>query len=131
MNRTTFRLFYLALTLFMGGSALADIPQVLSRVQTNQRKQISYICQLSTTPEEITAKISLNLESYLMEVELAEGTIIKGFASSTFHPETGITSFFLQGATQPYAQQLVLSIRNEGEWAEFRRAYGGYSFVCR
>lgn len=131
MMKTLLKVSALGLTLLVGGSSFADPPHVLSRVNTHQRKKLAYICRLPTTHEEITAKISMNLDSYFMEVELAEGTIIKGFASSTHHPETGITSFFLQGGTEPQAQKLLLSIRNEGEWAEFRRAYGAYAFVCR
>lgn len=131
MKKNKLQTLLFALILVFAGEVSAGSPPILVRIPSPERKQLNYICQLSSSYEEITAKISLNLQTQFMEVELAEGVVVKGVASSTFHRNTGITTFFLQGATEPRAQQLQLSIRNEGEWAEFKRTYGGYTFVCR
>ena len=131
MKKNKLQIILFGFILFVAGEVSASASHVLVRIQSSERKQLNYLCQLSSSFEEITAKISLNLQTQFMEVELAEGVVVKGVASSSFNRNTGITSFFLQGGTEPRAQQLLLSIRNEGEWAEFQRTYGGYTFVCQ
>jgi hypothetical protein len=132
MKKNKVQIILFGFILFIAGQLSASSsPHVLVRIPSPERKQLNYVCRLATSYEEISAKISINLQTQFMEVELAEGVVVKGSASSSFNCNTGITSFFLQGGTEPRAQQLLLSIRNEGEWAEFQRTYGGYTFVCQ
>lgn len=104
---------------------------VLTKVKADHRDELKYVCQLPSSAGKITAKISLNTQTQFLVVDLYEGTQVKGYASSTFDKGTGLTVFFLQGGSEPHFQELTLSLREKGDWAEFRRTYGGESFICQ
>ncbi|NBX68524.1 MAG: hypothetical protein EBR01_06140 [Proteobacteria bacterium] len=91
----------------------------------------SYECTLSQAPDSARAKVSINPETHFMEVVLDEGTQVKGYASTTFDPTTDTTVYFLQGATQPLSQQLLLTVRNNGQWVQFQRSFSASPFGCR
>lgn len=103
----------------------------LIRLRTEKRNELSYVCNLPSSLEKVSARITINLSNQFMRVDLYEGVRVQGFASSTSDQKTGETVYFLQGGTQPYAQQLTLTIRNGGDWAQFKRTYGGESFICQ
>jgi len=92
---------------------------------------IKYDCTLSSSPDSARTQVSLNSETQFMEVMLDDGTQIKGYASTTFDPKTESTVYFLQGATQPYSQQLLLTVRNNGQRVEFQRNFSASPFECR
>lgn len=101
--------------------------RLLARTTAN----LSYECELPSPSGKYFAKVELNLETLLMEVALDDGTQVKGYASSTLDKSTGATVYLLQGATEPNAQQLLLTVKNQGQWAEFQRTYSGHSFTCK
>lgn len=93
--------------------------------------RVSYRCELSSPSGKFFANVSLNPETQWMEVILDEGTRIKGYASSTLDRTTGDTVYLLQGATEPHAQQLLLTIKGQGDGVEFQRSYSGHAFSCK
>jgi hypothetical protein len=113
------------------GSGFGDeIPGTLKRVETSEQGKLSYECEIHTSTKHIKLRVSLQTSNAFMEAELDEGVRVKGFASETFDSKTGSTYYFLQGGSAPYAQQLTLVTRDGGNWAEFRKTYGGTAFRC-
>lgn len=102
-----------------------------SGVFAESRTRLSYDCELSSPSGKFFTKVTLNPETQLMEVVLDEGTRIKGYASSTLDRTNGDTVYLLQGATEPHAQQLLLTIKGQGEGVEFQRSYSGHAFTCK
>lgn len=121
----------LALILFFSFGAFAEkeIPGNLIRLSSPSGK-LSYECEINTRLKKARLTVTLDLDSRWMETSLAEGVVVKGYATETFDPQTSTTVYFVQGSTAPYSQQLALYIRDGGNWAQFKRTYGGEAFVC-
>lgn len=107
-----------------------EIPGTLKKLEASENGKLSYECEIHTTTKQVKLHVSLDTSNAFMEAELDEGVRVKGFASETFDSKTGSTYYFLQGGSAPYLQQLTLVTRDGGNWAEFRKTYGGTAFRC-
>ena len=92
--------------------------------------KLNYECQLNHRVKKARLEVSLDLNSRWMETYLDDGVVIKGYATETFDPQNNTTIYFVQGVLAPYSQQLALYVRDGGNWAQFKRTYGGEPFVC-
>jgi hypothetical protein len=110
-------------------SADVEVMGELKRISSMGRT-LSYICKIEKQVTEPRVKVTLDMDSRWMETFLDEGVVIKGYATETLETQTGTTTYFVQGSSAPYAQQLSLVIRDNGNWAQFTRANGGKVFVC-
>ncbi|NBX82579.1 hypothetical protein EBQ90_05770 [bacterium] len=111
-------------------SAAKDFPGVLRKVDSKNAGELAFECEIHTRLKDAHLKVSLDTQNHYLRAELDKGVTVKGFASEMFDEKTGTTYYFIQGGFQPYFHQLTLAIRNGGEWAEFKRTYGGESFIC-
>lgn len=103
----------------------------LRRVDSSPAREFSYECSIQTISKEIKLQVSINPETRFMRSDLGEGIRVNGYASETIDEKTGTTHYFLQGGSAPYAQQLTLLVRNGGNWAQFKKTYGGTEFSCK
>ena len=126
------KLFYsfiaLTLTLNLFGK---EFPGVLKRTSSIDANKLSYECEIHTRLKDVKLSVAIDTATQFMEAELDNGIRVKGFASDTLDNKTGITVYFLQGGSAPYGQQLTLSIKDGGEWAQFKKSYGGEAFLCQ
>lgn len=126
-----FALLALILAPIVFGSGFGDETRgILKKVETSESGKLTYDCEIHTRLKDVKVRVSLQTSNAFMEANLDEGVRVKGFASETFNQKTGNTYYFLQGGSAPYAQQLTLVIRDGGNWAEFRKTYGGNAFRC-
>lgn len=117
--------------LFASASFSKDYVGRLKRIDDREIRNFSYECRIQTVSKEIKLRVSINPETRFMRTDLGEGIRVNGFASETIDDKTGTTHYFLQGGSAPYAQQLTLLIRNDGNWAQFKKTYGGNEFSCK
>lgn len=110
-------------------SAYQEIPGDLKRLPSTSGK-LSYECEIHTRLKNVRLEVTIDTSSRTMEAQLDGGISVKGFASETSDSKTATTVYFLQGGSAPYVQQLTLSIRDGGSWAQFKKTYGGDAFVC-
>ena len=103
----------------------------LKRIDARELRNFSYECSIQTVSKEIKLRVSINPETRFMRTDLGEGIRVNGFASETIDDKTGTTHYFLQGGSAPYAQQLTLLVKNDGNWAQFKKTYGGNEFSCK
>lgn len=111
-------------------STAKDFPGVLRKVDSRNAGELAFECEIHSRLKDAHLKVSLDTHNQYLKAELDKGVTVKGFASETFDAKTGTTYYFIQGGSHPYGQQLTLAIRNGGEWAEFKKTYGGESFIC-
>ncbi|MFM8268698.1 MAG: hypothetical protein ACKN9V_00800 [Pseudomonadota bacterium] len=124
-------LLALILTPIVFGSGLGDeTPGILKKVETSEPGKLVYDCEIRTRLKDVKLRVSLQTRNAFMEAYLDEDVRVKGYASETFDKKSGNTFYFLQGGSAPYFQQLTLVIREGGQWAEFRKTYGGTGFRC-
>lgn len=123
----------LALTLapFVFGSGYGDeIPGLLKKIDSSEKGKLIYDCEIHTRLKDVKLRVAIQTGTAFMDAELDQGIRVKGFASETFDEKSGNTYYFLQGGSAPYLQQLTLVLREGGNWAEFRKTYGGTAFIC-
>ena len=90
-----------------------------------------YVCEINRQTNSASVNVKIDSESLLMEVQLDEGTTIKGYAVMTLDARKETSAYHLQGSLSPQTQQLNLVINASANTAHFTRAYGGAIFVCR
>jgi hypothetical protein len=127
------KLFYCFLVhclYFAGQSYGMETTGALRKIETTDSDKLSFECRFYAGVEKVKINVSLQKSNSFMEVELDGGIRVRGFSSETLDRKTGTTYYFLQGGSAPYFQQLTLSIRNGGDWAELKQTYGGDSIRC-
>jgi len=129
-NKNHLILFLAFLFSLVGFGNINEIPGTLVQLEASEGK-LSYECSIRTRLKNADLKVSLQTQNAFIEATLDEGIRVKGFASETHDSKTGITYYYLQGGSAPYFQQLTLLVGENGNWAEFRKTYGGATFRCR
>jgi len=102
----------------------------LRRVPLPESRSLAYECTIHTVSKTVTLQVSINPDTRFMQADLGEGIRVNGFASETIDEKTRTTHYFVQGGSAPYFQQLTLLIREDGNWAQFKKTYGGDLFSC-